>query len=118
MDIIYIEPYYSGSQKRWIDSYKKHSKHNITIVQLRGNKWTQELSDKGILNTQVVQTVGSSGFGQNLNIEAQIVNIEVSNESIYTHANLDKSKTMLGYNPKISFKEGIKEFLDWHKTYE
>ena len=42
----------------------------------------------------------------------------VSNESLYTHANLDKSISMLGYNPKVSLEEGIKEFLDWHKTYE
>jgi len=39
MNIIYIEPYYSGSHKRWIDSYKKYSKHNIEILQLPGNKW-------------------------------------------------------------------------------
>ena len=39
MNIIYIEPYYSGSHKRWIDSYKKYSKHNIKILHLPGNKW-------------------------------------------------------------------------------
>ena len=54
----------------------------------------------------------------NLKLEAQVETIIVSNESLYTHANLDKSKSMLGYNPKISLEEGIKEFLNWHKTYE
>ena len=39
MNIIYIEPYYSGSHKRWIDSYKKHSNHNVKILHLPGNKW-------------------------------------------------------------------------------
>jgi len=39
MNIIYIEPYYSGSHKKWIDSYKKYSKHNIKILSLPGNKW-------------------------------------------------------------------------------
>ena len=39
MNILYIEPYYSGSHKRWIDSYKKYSKHNIKILHLPGNKW-------------------------------------------------------------------------------
>jgi len=39
MNIIYIEPYYSGSHKRWIDSYQKYSKHNINILELPGNKW-------------------------------------------------------------------------------
>ncbi len=54
----------------------------------------------------------------NLKLKAQVENIMVSDESLYTHANLDKSKSMLGYNPKISLEEGIKEFLNWHKTYE
>ena len=39
MNIIYVEPYYSGSHKKWIDSYKKYSKHNIEILHLPGNKW-------------------------------------------------------------------------------
>ena len=39
MNILYIEPYYSGSHKRWIDSYKKYSKHDIKILHLPGNKW-------------------------------------------------------------------------------
>ena len=39
MNVIYIEPYYSGSHKRWIDSYKKYSNHNIKILSLPGNKW-------------------------------------------------------------------------------
>ena len=39
MNIIYIEPYYSGSHKRWIDSYNKYSNHNIKILHLPGNKW-------------------------------------------------------------------------------
>ena len=54
----------------------------------------------------------------NLKLKAQVENIMVSDESLYTHANLDKSKSMLGYNPKISLEEGIKEFLNWHKIYE
>ena len=54
----------------------------------------------------------------NLKIEAKVENIMVSDESLYTHADLDKSLSVLGYNPKINLEEGIKEFLSWHKTYE
>ena len=53
----------------------------------------------------------------NLNIKAQIEKIEISGESFFTHANLDKSKSILGYNPKTILDDGIKEFLDWHRTY-
>ena len=70
-------------------------------------------NDSPILTSDLLKNLES-----NLKIKAQVENIVVSNESLYTHANLDKSKSVLGYNPKISFKEGIKEFLDWHKTYE
>ncbi len=40
------------------------------------------------------------------------------NESLRTHADITKAKNLLGYDPKVSFEEGIKIFLDWHKQYE
>ena len=39
MNILYIEPYFADSHKRWIESYRKHSKHKIDILSLPGNKW-------------------------------------------------------------------------------
>jgi len=39
LEILYIEPFYTGSHKKWIDSYKKYSKHNIQILSLPGKKW-------------------------------------------------------------------------------
>ena len=39
MNILYVEPYYSGSHKQWIDSYKKYSSYNIDILSLPGIKW-------------------------------------------------------------------------------
>ena len=78
-----------------------------------GNELFNIGNDAPILTSELLKTLES-----NLKIEAQLENIMVSNESLYTHANLDKSISMLGYNPKVSLEEGIKEFLDWHKTYE
>ncbi len=34
-----------------------------------------------------------------------------------TNANIDCSKVKLGYNPKISIKEGIPKFIQWYKSY-
>ena len=34
MNIIYIEPFYSGAHKQWIDSYKEKSSYNIKILSL------------------------------------------------------------------------------------
>ena len=39
MRILYIEPFYSGSHKQWIDSYKLYSKHTIDILSLPGRYW-------------------------------------------------------------------------------
>ena len=70
-------------------------------------------NDSPILTSKLLKTLES-----NLNLKAKVDNVIVSNESLYTHANLDKSKRVLGYNPNISFEDGIKEFLNWHKNYE
>ena len=40
------------------------------------------------------------------------------NENIKTHANITKAKNLLGYEPKITFDQGIERFLDWHKQFE
>lgn len=34
-----------------------------------------------------------------------------------TSADISRAKMMLGYNPKVSVKEGIKNFIDWYKQY-
>ena len=39
MNILYIEPYFTGSHKQWVTSLGKYSKHNIDILSLPGNKW-------------------------------------------------------------------------------
>ena len=39
LNILYVEPFYSGSHKQWIDSYQKYSTHNIHILSLPGKKW-------------------------------------------------------------------------------
>lgn len=39
MNILYIEPYYSGSHKRWIDSYKNITQNKVDLLTLPGNKW-------------------------------------------------------------------------------
>jgi UDP-glucuronate 4-epimerase len=40
------------------------------------------------------------------------------NEALKTHADITKAKNLLGYDPKVSFDDGIKKFLEWHKQYE
>ena len=39
LNILYIEPFYSGSHKQWIDAYQNYSNYNIQILSLPGKKW-------------------------------------------------------------------------------
>tara|TARA_A100001388_G_scaffold215850_1_gene166358 strand:+ start:3130 stop:4080 length:951 start_codon:yes stop_codon:yes gene_type:complete len=50
--------------------------------------------------------------------KALIEHFNTKNENIKTHADITKAKNLLGYDPKMSFDEGIERFLDWHKHYE
>ena len=50
--------------------------------------------------------------------KASIKYITTENENIKTHADITKAKNLLGYDPKVSFDQGIERFLDWHKHYE
>ncbi len=34
-----------------------------------------------------------------------------------TYADISKAKEMLGFEPKVSLKEGVKRFVDWYKKY-
>ena len=43
---------------------------------------------------------------------------KTENEAFKTHADITKAKNLLGYDPKVSFDDGIERFLDWHKYYE
>ena len=35
-----------------------------------------------------------------------------------TYANIEKSQQLIGYDPKVTFKEGIRLFVEWLKTQE
>ena len=39
LNICLIEPFYSGSHKKWADEYQKYSYHNIEILSLKGIYW-------------------------------------------------------------------------------
>ena len=55
---------------------------------------------------------------KNIGKKAIIQHCKTKNENIKTHADITKAKNLLGYDPKVSFDQGIERFLDWHKHYE
>ena len=50
-----------------------------------------------------------------LRLKADINYVHTDNESLFTHANINKAKKILNYAPKTRFEIGMKEFLLWHK---
>ena len=39
MNILLVEPYYTGSHKQWADGFKENSSHNVKIISLKGQFW-------------------------------------------------------------------------------
>ncbi len=39
MNILLIEPYFTGSHAMWAEGYKKYSNHNVEILSLKGQFW-------------------------------------------------------------------------------
>ena len=39
MKILLIEPYYTGSHKKWAEGYIKHSSHHIKVLSMAGHFW-------------------------------------------------------------------------------
>ena len=55
-------------------------------------------------------------IGEVLNIEPQIEKLPMQPGDVdRTYADISKARRLLGYNPSISFEEGIKKFVDWYK---
>ena len=83
-------------------SYMKNMPNTSDIFNL-GN-------DHPIKTQDLVQMLESL-LGKNAIISHQ----KTSSESIMTHACLQKSNKILGYAPKISIEEGLREFINWYK---
>ncbi len=52
-----------------------------------------------------------------LNRKAQVEYKESKSEMEITVASIEKSKKILGFNPKTSLEEGVNKFLDWYLLY-
>lgn len=52
---------------------------------------------------------------ESLNIKAKIKRKEMQiGDMPYTHASIDKARRVLGYEPRVSFEEGVRRFVAWH----
>lgn len=52
-----------------------------------------------------------------LNVEPQITQLPMQPGDVEkTYADISKARKMIGYNPKVSFKEGITKFIEWYRN--
>lgn len=57
MDILFIEPFYSGSHKTWLDQFKKHSTHNISLMTMDGKSWKWRMYGASITMADKMKTI-------------------------------------------------------------
>ena len=55
-------------------------------------------------------------IGKNLNVEPKIKQLPMQPGDVdRTYADISKAKEMIGYEPRTTFEEGIKKFVEWYK---
>lgn len=55
-------------------------------------------------------------IGQALGVEPKIKQLPMQPGDVdRTYADISKAKKLIGYEPKVSFKDGIKNFVNWYK---
>ena len=60
---------------------------------------------------EMIQTIGKA-----LNKEPKIKQLPMQPGDVdRTYADISKAKKLIGYEPKVSFEQGIKNFIEWYK---
>lgn len=101
-DYTYIDDIVSGIKKSI--NYVENNKNVYEIINL-GN--SSPITLKEMINT----------IGEVLEITPDIEQLDMQLGDVdKTYADITKAKTLLGYEPKTSFKEGIQKFVEWYKN--
>ncbi|WP_291259380.1 GDP-mannose 4,6-dehydratase [Fusobacterium sp.] len=79
------------------------------------NKGIYEILNLGNSNTISLKDMIEM-IEKELNIKAEVLSLPMqSGDVIRTFADISKAEKMIGYRPKMEFKEGIKRFITWYK---
>jgi len=60
MNILLLEPYFTGSHRSWAEGYKKHSNHDITILSLPGRFWKWRMHGGAVSLANAFETLEES----------------------------------------------------------
>ena len=100
-DYTYIDDIVDGITKSI--NYVENNNNVYEILNL-GN--SSPVSLKEMINT----------IGQALNIQPKIKQLPMQPGDVdRTYADIKKAKELIGYEPKTTFEEGIKKFVEWYK---
>ncbi len=101
-DYTYIDDIVDGIVKSI--NYVENNDNVYEILNL-GN--SNPVSLKEMINT----------IGQALNVEPKIKQLPMQPGDVdRTYADITKAKRLLGYEPKTTFKNGIKKYIEWYKN--
>lgn len=101
-DYTYIDDIVDGIIKSC--DYVENNDNVYEIINLGSNN---PISLKEMINT----------IGEVLNVEPNIEVLPMQPGDVdRTYADITKANKLLGYNPSITFKEGIEKFVEWYKN--
>ena len=101
-DYTYVEDIVDGIKKSI--KYVEENNNVYEIINL-GN--SSPISLKNMINT----------IGEVLEVKPKIKELPMQPGDVErTYADITKAKTLLEYNPKTTFKEGIEKFVKWYKN--
>jgi glycosyltransferase involved in cell wall biosynthesis len=75
MNILALEPWHSGSRRRFLDGLADHSAHDIRTVTMPGRFWQWRMEGGGVTLAQKVRSVVDEGFHPDLLFATDMVNL-------------------------------------------
>ena len=100
-DYTYIDDIVDGITKSI-----KYVENNNNVYEILNLGNSNPVSLKEMINT----------IGQALNIEPKIKQLPMQPGDVdRTYADITKAKKLIGYEPKTTFEEGIKKFVEWYR---
>ena len=103
-----------GEQSRdfsYIDNVVDANMLALTAKNVSGEVFNIACGERTTLNEMITMF----GTCLNTNIKAEYTEPR-SGDIKHSFANISKAKTLLGYQPKVTFKEGLKKTIDWYKN--
>ena len=75
MNVLALEPWHSGSRRRFLDGLAEHSTHDIRSVTMPGRFWQWRMEGGGVTLAQKVRSVVDDGFRPDLLFATDMVNL-------------------------------------------